>query len=114
MNVNPRIQGRVTMLAEGIVGSPRVSGNGRVVVWDEFVDSNMEIMRYENGRVERLTRDPRPDMLPDLSADGRVVAWTRFSAADTHDPNGTWDVYQWRDGVESPVATGDGQNEPGH
>lgn len=104
--VNPAVKGGVTLLAEGTVGSPRISGNGRVVVWNELVDDNLEIMKYENGTVTRLTTDPRPDMHADLSHDGKVIAWERWSSLDPNDKNGHFDVIQWRDGVESSVAAG--------
>lgn len=112
MSIIPPTSGRLITLAEGEVGSPRISGNGRVVVWNQVVDGNSEIMKFEDGVVSQVTHDEHPDAFASVSYDGRVVAWSRFSSVDPSDPAGNFDIYQNRDGVESPVATGPG-NECG-
>jgi Tol biopolymer transport system component len=101
---------RVSIIAQGRLGAPRVSGNGKVVVWDQVVPSGQnQIFKYENGQVSRVTHDPRPDVYPAVNDDGSVIAWSRWSSADPNDQTATFDVYQNRGGVESPIFVG-----PGH
>lgn len=101
----------ITRLAHGIVGSPRISGDGSTVVWNQVVGDNLEIMRYRvppgggrEGQVDQLTRNPRADMRASLSHDGSVIAWTRFSSADPSDKQGHWDLVVHQDGKETVVG----------
>lgn len=97
--------GKVTVLAEGYLGAPKISGDGKTVTWDEVVDDNTELMQFSNGNVFQLTHDGHASMLPAVSADGRVISYTRWSSTDPQDPNGNWDVYALRDGQPSAVAS---------
>lgn len=107
ISMNPALRGRLTLVAQGEVGSPRVSGDGSTVVWNEFRDGDLEVMRARDGKVEALTDNDVPDMFPEVNRDGSVVAWTRESTRNN------WDIIQFRDGQESVVADGPG-NEMYH
>ena len=100
-----QITAKPIKLTQGIVGSPRISGDGSTVVWNQIVNDNEEIMRYRDGKVDCLSHDPRPDMHADLSYDGSVVAWTRFSSVDPQDKQGHWDIVMWKDGQETTLAS---------
>lgn len=100
--INPSVRGRLTMIAEGQVNAPRISSDGSTVVWSEFRDGDLEIMRARDGKVEALTDNDLPDMLPDLSADGSTVVWTRETERDN------WDIVKWQGGRETVVADGKG------
>lgn len=104
--VNPAVRGRLTLLAEGEVGSPALSGDGDTVVWNEMVDGQLDIMRYrdDTGQTDNLTHDRHPDMHADVNQDGSVIVWTRLSTESSRDPDASWDVYQWRDGQVSAVV----------
>lgn len=102
VTLNPAVRGRLVTVAQGEVGSPRVSGDGRVVVWNELTGKGLEIRRWQDGRVETLTDNEVPDMMPDVNGDGSVVVWTRET-----EPN-NWDIVQLRDGKESVVSAGPG------
>lgn len=95
---------QISRLAHGIVGSPKVSGDGSTVVWNQVVGDNLELMRYRDGQVDQLTHDPRADMRASLSHDGSVVAWTRFSSTDPTDKTGHWDIVVNRNGQETVLA----------
>lgn len=102
------VRGKLTVLAEGEVGSPAVSGDGSTVVWNEMVDGQLDIMRFDagSGETENLTHDTHADMHADVNQDGSVVVWTRYSREDTRDRSGSWDIYQWRNGEVSALAEG--------
>lgn len=100
--------GKVSVLAEGFVGPPKVSADGKAVVWDQVIGNNSEIMKYQDGQISQLTQDNHASAYPAVSGDGSAVSFTRYSSTDPSDPKGNWDLYQVRDGVESPVS-----NTPG-
>ncbi len=104
VRINPHIAGRLSLLAEGIIGSPKVSGDGRVEVWDQVTPGGEAIMRWQGGQVENISRDPRSAIFPRPSRSGDVVAWTQFSSQDADDPKGRWEIHQWRNGTTSVVA----------
>ena len=60
-----------------VVESIRVSGDGKVLVFDTTLHLNAEIARVPigGGTIERLTTDPADDFAPDLSPDGRTLAY---------------------------------------
>jgi Tol biopolymer transport system component len=101
-------QGRITMLAEGCTGLPRISGNGKVVVWSQELPSgHAAVFKYQDGSVTQLTEDGYDCGNPCVSDDGSVIAYSRYVPGDqTH--LGNFDVYQYCDGKSTPVATGQG------
>ena len=92
------------VLATGLVGAPQVSGDGKTVVWNQNCDGNVDIYRYHDGKVDRLSSDPRQDIHPRPNYDGSVVTWSRFSTLDPNDKEGNFDVVVWRDGQEETLA----------
>lgn len=98
--------GKVTVLAEGYVGAPHVSGDGHVIVWDQVVGNNSEIMKFEDGQLTQLTHDQHPSIFPATSQDGHAISFTRWSSTDPQDPNGNWDIHQIRDGAQTAVTSG--------
>lgn len=93
-------------IARGIVGAPQISGDGRTVVWNQKVDGNVDIYRYHDGQVDRVSSDPRQDIHPTVNHDGSVITWSRFSTLDPNDKEGNFDIVAWRNGQETVVAEG--------
>lgn len=93
-------------LARGLVGAPHLSGDGRTVVWNENRDGNVDIFRYRDGVVDRISSDARQDIHPRTNYDGSVICWSRFSTLDPNDPEGNFDVVAWKDGQETVLASG--------
>ncbi|MEW6283709.1 MAG: hypothetical protein AB1758_34175 [Candidatus Eremiobacterota bacterium] len=108
--VQPGLQGRLVKVAEGNIGSPRISGDGSTVVWNQMVDGQLEVMRWKNGQVECLSKDPRPDMHADVSDDGDTVVWTRHSN-ENPTQGGSWDVVMWKNGELRTIAADPVANE---
>lgn len=108
--IHPGLSGRLTKVAEGNLGSARISGDGSTVVWNEVVDGQLEVMRWHDGRTECLSKDVRSDMHPDVSYDGRSVVWTRYSNEDPHGA-GSWDVVMWKDGAVTQLSQDPRGNE---
>jgi len=102
-NTQP-IHGKRTLLADGPVGTPRVSGDGKTVVWNQMVDDNLEIMRYRDGKIEQLTHNALPDMHAVPNDDGSVIVWDRCTRNDNNDPDGRWDAVRWENGVETVLT----------
>ncbi|MBM3461734.1 MAG: hypothetical protein FJX76_06490 [Armatimonadetes bacterium] len=100
--LHPSVQGTLRLLAEGRVGPPQVSGDGKTVVWDQLVDGNMEILRWRDGKVDQLTHNTLADVHPVVSDDGNTVAWTR------RDKNGNFDVVANIEGTERVISAGPG------
>lgn len=100
------VPGRLRLLAEGVVGPPRVSGDGRVIVWHERRDGYDQIMRHADGETVALTDGKLPAVSPDLSGDGSVIVWDQLNAATLDEPGANFDVHQYRDGKISAVAEG--------
>ncbi|MFN8609147.1 MAG: hypothetical protein U0931_16545 [Vulcanimicrobiota bacterium] len=95
---------RPRVLTVGVVGAPQISGDGKTVVWNQMVDDNVDIYRYRDGQIDRISSDPRQDIHPSLNYDGSVITWTRWSKLDPNDKEGNFDVVVWRDGQEQTVA----------
>lgn len=110
MVVYPGLTGRLVKVAEGNVSSARISGDGSTVVWNEMVDGQLEVMRWQNGRTDCLSKDARADMHPDVSDDGRTVVWSRFSN-ENPTGEGSWDVMMWKDGVTTQLSQDPRANE---
>jgi Tol biopolymer transport system component len=67
-----------TVLAQGTVSRPRVSANGKVVIWNQKVGDKLEIMKYQDGDIVNLSSSPGThDLNGDLNSDGSVIAWKR-------------------------------------
>lgn len=95
---------RPRILAMGVVGAPQISGDGKTVVWNQKIDDNVDIYRYQDGKVDRLCSDPRQDIHPRVNHDGSVITWSRFSTLDPNDKEGNFDVVVWKDGQEQTIA----------
>lgn len=108
LKINPALRGKVTTVAEGRVGRPDLSGDGRTVVYQDMVQDTAEIMRWRDGQSEQLTHDRFPDAWAKTNRDGSTVVWCRFSAESPADENGQWDVVRWQDGQAEFVANGPG------
>jgi dipeptidyl aminopeptidase/acylaminoacyl peptidase len=65
-----------------IVESMRVSRDRRWLLYDSTLNLNSQIFRVPvaGGPAERVTTDPADDFAPDLSPDGRAVAYHSFRA----------------------------------
>ncbi|HEU4699218.1 MAG TPA: protein kinase, partial [Gemmatimonadales bacterium] len=65
-----------------IVENVRVSPDDRWLVFDSNLGGNADIYRVSlaGGEPERLTTDPADDFAPDLSADGRAIAFHSWRA----------------------------------
>ena len=95
---------RPHVLTVGVVGAPQISGDGKTVVWNQKVDDNVDIYRYQDGKIDRLSSDPRQDIHPTVNYDCSVITWARWSAVDPEDKTGNFDVVVWKDGQEQTVA----------
>jgi Tol biopolymer transport system component len=103
VKVNPAIQGRLTRVATGNVGRPRLSADGSTVVYPRWNGENWDIERNRDGQMEAVSKDPRNDLSPQVSGDGDVVVFSRYNP-ESRDGKGSWDVHRWENGKETPVA----------
>lgn len=104
MTINPAVGGRLTRIDQGNLGPAVLSGDGSTVVYDKFEDEGWDIYRHRGDRLEQLTTDPRHDISPSLSRDGKVVAWSHYSGKQWGE--GSWDIQKLVDGKIQSVATG--------
>lgn len=104
IHLHPQIRGRLSVVAEGKVGSPDLSGDGRSVVFNEYVNGNEDVRLSRDGQVSELSSDPRAEIHPAVSRDGSTVVWNRFSSTDFTDPDASWDVVGLRDGQPIVVS----------
>ncbi len=95
---------RPRVLTVGVVGAPAISGDGKTVVWNQKIDDNVDIYRWQDGKIDRLSSDPRQDIHPTVNYDGSVITWSRWSTVDPDDKTGNFDVVVWKDGQEQTVA----------
>lgn len=103
MKIHPSLNGKLSILAQGRVSRPRVSGDGSTIVWNQLVGENQEVMGYQDGHVDSLSSDPRFDYDADLSDDGRTIAWSRLMLDEQGEPE-KWDVVLWQDGEERVLS----------
>lgn len=96
-----RLKGRLTKIASGNLGSPRLSADGTTVVYTKWNGANWDIERYRDGVTLPIAGTPRQDVEPRISADGDTIVW---STLKPEDPNGSWDVYRWREGTTTRLA----------
>lgn len=112
MQINPAIPGTLTRVAAGDVGRPYLSADGATVVYNEWKNEQWDVMRWNDGKTEALSTDPRHDVDPRVSADGRTVAWTRFAQKENGDNlSFANDVVQWRDGETTVVGGTDADEQ---
>ena len=72
------ITNNVRVLANGVVSGPKVSADGKVVIWNQKVGDKLELMRYQDGDIVNLSQSPDThDLDGDLNHDGSVIAWRR-------------------------------------
>ena len=91
LKIQPKI------LAQGQVGRPRVSANGKVVIWNQLVDGKWDIMRHQDGETVNLSQSSQThDLHGDLNHDGSVIAWKRAYTDGT-------EVIALRDGKEELI-----------
>lgn len=107
MNSISRYQSQT--IARGIVGAPQISGDGSTVVWNQNVDGNVDIFRYKDGRVDRISQDPRQEIHPSVNHDGSVISWSRFSTLDGNDPEGNFDIVRWDESTGQVTALAEGR-----
>lgn len=91
--------GKLTRIATGNLGRPRLSADGSTVVYTRWNGKDWDIERHRNGEMEAVSKHPGQDTAPYVSDDGEVVVWSRM------DPeSGNWDVMRWQDRQETAVA----------
>ena len=92
--------GRLSKVADGNVGRPLLSADGKTVVYTRWNGSDWDIERHRDGKIEAVSKDPRHDLSPTVSRNGDVVVFSRL------DPGtGNSDLYRWENGQETPLAT---------
>ena len=107
MRINPALNGRLTVVAEGRVSSPDVSADGEVVVYNQLVDGFTGVFRHEDGESVKLTTDGHASMKAAVSGDGSRVAFTRYNRLDPNEP-GNWDLALWTEGEGEAELIADG------
>jgi Tol biopolymer transport system component len=111
--------GQTNMVSEdyGNEMSPRISDDGRTIVWDDDVDrwlGGENIVKSVDGQVEHVTQGPSSDLVPDISGDGSRIVWRRDEGGKSdfwlQDQNGTVKPYlNSEGGVIAASQTYDGQ-----
>ena len=104
MQINPAIPGKLTRVATGNVGTPRLSADGSTIVYTKWVNNQWDVMRYRDGKTIAVSDDPHNDVGPSVSGDGDTVVFSRYSKLDGTDTSGNFDVYEWHNGVTKPLA----------
>ena len=103
MQLNPSIQGRLTRIADGNVGRPLLSGDGKTVVYTRWSGDNWDIERNRDGEMEAVSKHPYHDTSPAMSESGDVGVWSRLTPS-TPDGPGSWDLYRWENGETTALA----------
>lgn len=111
-------QEQPTVIADGPGNEmgPRMSDDGRVIVWDDDVDGKLggnNIVKWTDGQVENVTRSERLDMFPEISGNGERIVWRRFENGDSRiwlqDQNGVVKPFLQSEGdLITPALSGDG------
>lgn len=97
------LTGRLTRIASGNLGHPRLSADGSTVVYTRWNGDNWDVERVKDGRLEAVSKSPDHDLEPKVSADGDTIVWSRLSSATEERPE-SWDVFQWNSGSTTPLA----------
>jgi Tol biopolymer transport system component len=103
MQIHPAISGRLTRIAAGNVGAPRLSADGSTVVYTRWNGDNWDIERHRDGQMEAVSKDPRHDLDPQVSHNGDVVVFSRYSPA-TADAPANSDVFRWQNRTVTAIA----------
>lgn len=112
LQLSDQFKARLRVIARGSVSSPRISGDGKTIVWNAFDPEIPATMMYrwvdtaEGGSTERLTPTTHNAMWGDLSYDGKVIVWTAQPKGNESD----WDIQRWENGITETVASSP-QNE---
>lgn len=106
ISMNAAPEGRLTMLADGKTGQPRMSADGRVVVWTQRQeDGTWGIMKHEDGATTCISEDGFTCTNPEVSDDGKTIA---YAAHPFRSEKKDFDVFMFREGKTTPIATGPG------
>lgn len=100
MNIS-KSSGKLTRVASGSLGSPRLSADGSTVVYTRWNGANWDVERHREGEVTVIADTPRQDTDPKVSANGDTVVW---STLKPEEPNPSWNVYRWKDGEQTELA----------
>lgn len=123
--------GSIEMVSEGFgnEGSPHISDDGRVVIWEDDVNRKLggnNIVKSVDGKVEHVTNSRALDLSPDISGNGERIVWQRYNSGVSEfwvqDQNGTVKPYlkseksvigatQTYDGMEMVFADKTGTEE---
>lgn len=111
--------GQVSLVSASIGNEmgPRISDDGRVIVWDDDVDGKLggnDIIKSVDGKLSHVTRGAESDLFAQISGDGSRIVWRRYeggkSRAFLQDQNGVVKPFIEREGnVIGPVMSYDGQ-----
>ncbi|OGR01610.1 MAG: hypothetical protein A2284_02670 [Deltaproteobacteria bacterium RIFOXYA12_FULL_61_11] len=107
LQLSGHFKATLQVLVRGDVSSPRISGDGNTVAWNQYFpdEQRTSVLRLREGRIERMSSPTYHAMWPDLSHDGKVMAWTAT-------PRGSdWDIERWEQGKTRVVAGTVGLNE---
>ena len=97
--------------------SPKISDDGRVIVWDDDVDGKFggnDIVKSVDGKREKVTESPSMDLFPVLSGDGTRLVFRRYGKGKSviflEDQNDVVKPYVEKKGsVIGPSLSYDGQ-----
>ncbi len=97
--------------------SPKISDDGRVIVWDDDVDGKFggnDIVKSVDGKREKVTESPSMDLFPVLSGDGTRLVFRRYGKGKStifiEDQNNVVKPYVEKKGsVIGPSLSYDGQ-----
>lgn len=107
VRLSGQFNARIRMITTGGSSSPRISGDGKTIVFNTYERDIPATVLYRwidgpnGGKIERLTPTTYNAMWGDLSYDGKVIAFT----AQAKGPNADWDIQRWEGGKITTVAS---------